>query len=444
MADQTRRALWLGAEKHSVDGDERENPAGIWDMSIVELMLTLMRIVCGRGVVVIDSAAAALMDLPTEHLPADRRQDPFAVQLRSNGFQIKEVDRWFHVKHREVPGPGVWFGLHEFVGLDFAPIMDGAPTDVSAALATWDKMTGQVWRGSAGDAGNAILRTMTYKEKHKQVPGDWWAWDGPEGEPIEVPYLKHQWFRHVDVPEVYGYDRVRAYLAAMTCTQVAAKPLVHDKRTAFDPKRSGWWLVELGHWDFELCMPDPAGYGEGIEGAPRVRWLTTPTVQLLHDLAKGGFYQFSILDSWTAPATPLIKNYAAELRRVWLGAREIEDPEVQRLIRAGVKGAYRVGHGYMRSRQSKVQRPDWAAAITAMSRSNLFRRLWTLWAGPDEMFTGPMPVFIYTDDVYYAHRIDPPGWQIWDGQREDLDDVTELGHWRTSKVLTRRPKKAAC
>lgn len=432
-----RRALWLAADRHAVDGDGRANPPGLFEQSLPDLVMQIMRIVCGRGVAVIDRTAAVLMGLPTGKLPegAAGRGLPEAHQLRASGFTLKEIGRWFHVKHRDVPGPGVWFGLEEFLDGDYFPLKGADPVAMTAALAKWDELTGHVWQGSAGDAGNAILKAQTHKHKGKQVGATWWSWEGPGDEPIELPYLPNTWRRRTDSPSIFGYDRVRAYLSAMTCTPVAGEGLRHTFLTRYDKQHAGWYLVQLGPWELESAMPDPAGYSTA-DGS-RTCWLTHPTVALLSELAADGYYQFGILDSWTAPATPIMTSYGKALRETWQQTRGIEDPEVRALVRAGVKGAYRIGHGYWRSKQSRVQRPDWAAAVTAMSRANLWRRIWKLWENGGN-FQGPMPVYIDTDNVWYEGPISPDGWTIHDGTRADLDDVTELGHWRTAGIRRRK------
>lgn len=438
MAGQPRRALWVGGRENVLDGERRSNPDGMFDTSLPELIAVMMRIVCGAGVVLLSRAAARLMTLPTgDALPAgaDAKNHAAAVQLRSAGFTVKEIGRWFQVKHAE--HGSVWFGLTEFLDVDYFPLGED-PVVVTAALAQWHAITGHVWQGSAGDAGNAILRSITYKQRRKMARPQFWSWEGPEGEPIELPYLTHSWRRRDAGDVIYGYDRVRAYLAAMTCTPVAGDRLTHTGRTTFDPRQSGWWLCHLGPWEFEHAFPDPAG--AGLDRSAPV-WLTTPRVQLLADIAADGFYQFDIVDSWTAPATPVIKNYGTGLRVTWEAARLIEDPAVRAAVRSGVKAAYRIGHGYWRSRQSLVQRPDWSSAITAMSAANIWRKTFKVWENGGT-FDGPRPVMIDTDNVWYDV---PPealralsGWTIWDGDRDDLDDVTSLGDWRTGGVRRRK------
>lgn len=442
MPEQARRALWLAEDRHAVDGVERGNPAGLFDAKLPDLIRQIFGIVCGNGVALIDPTAAARMGLPTGELPSGgmSRTHTVAVELRNAGYVVKEVHRWFLVTHRDIPGDGVWFGLTEFIDLEYCQIIGETPADTTAALSEWHQITGHVWTGGAADAGNVILRAQRYRATRggPELKPEFWSWVGPEGEPYESAYLQFQWQRPVEgMTKAYGYDRVRAYLSAMTTTEVAAEPLTHDGLTEFDPKRSGWWLVELGEWELGHALPDPAGYSfpDDEDGNPsRTGWLSTPTVDLLAELAADGLYSFRVLDSWTAPSTPIMRTYGTQLRKVWDVAGAISNRPVRKLVRAAVKGAYRMGHGHWRSKQSTVQRPDWSAAVTAQSRSNLWRRLWALWFNGGN-FGGPLPVRIDTDNVFFPEPIGTPdGWTIWDGARKDLDEVSKLGHWRTAKV----------
>ncbi len=452
------RALYLADTWHSVDGESRPNPPGIFDVSIVDLFATMLRIVGGFGVILIDVTAAKLLGLPTGKLPSGdgAKRHAVAAQLREGGFTVKEVHRWFHVKHDAYGSAFV--ALAEFLDPDHFPLLADDPRATTAALREWHELGGHPWTGGAGDAGNAILRTVRYRHRRHDATPEWWSWSGPAADVIESPYLPQQWHRADQTTDrAFGYDRVRAYLAAMTCTEVAAEKLTHTALTAFDKKQAGWWLCEFGPWELDALCPDPIGYApdESAEDGRRVRWVTSPTLALLDQLRREDpdFYAYRVLDSWTAPATPIMKTYAEKLRTMWDGAARIESPVVRELVRDGVKGAYRMGHGYMRSRQSSVQRPDWAAAITAQSRSNLWRRVWEL-GKAGGTFLGTWPMWIDVDNVFYPTDIEnESGWTVWPHERPDLDDVAKLGHWRTGGTrevsretglpVSRRKRRAA-
>jgi hypothetical protein len=437
-------AVWTTMVGHAVNGEWRRNPEGFERFTLAALFLGLMRIVGGRGVAIIGPDVAARHGLPTGELPTesdDFRNHGCAVELRTQGFKLKQIGRWFHVEHPRVQGPGVWFGLAEFIGADYNPMFAGSSrTDITAALAEWERITGYVWRKGGGDSGNAILKRMTYGRRHTKP--EFWA-NRPDEQPAagELAYDRRSWMCAKDLrPDTaYGHDKVRAYLGAMTTVKVAGAKLTHDGLTAYSKARAGWYAVELGPWEFSRVMPHPAGYHSVPVDPDRPDgpvWLAHPTVALLDELARDGFITFDIVDSWTAPATDLLINYGRTLREHWEATATIEDPAVRSLVRKSMKAVYRQAHGYWRSGQSEIQRRDWAGALVAGARSNTFRAVWKLWRGPAEKFDGPFPVFIDTDDVYYPEPLTPEGWTVWD-DRPDLDDVTKLGHWRRSKVLGR-------
>lgn len=455
MAD-TRRAVWITDQGHAVDGLWRPNPGGFEHLTLAALFTAIMRIVCGYGVAVLGPDVCRRYGLPSGQLPttaADFKNHGCAVELRSHGFKVKQIDRWFHVEHPDIAGPGVWFALAEFIDLDYCPMFDGNRKLVTAGLAEWHRITGSVWRGAAGAAGNALLRQQRYGH-HKAEP-QWWgngAMDGPYGDPENLPYElaydRHSWrstFFDEPPATLWGLDRIRAYLSAMTTTKVAGAHLKHDRLTSYRPGRCGWYAVQRGRWEFGRVLPDPAGYHPTLVDPQQPDgpvWLAHPTVALLDELARDGFASYRVLDSWTAPATDVLINHGKRLRDVWAATAGIGDPAVRALVRKAVKGVYKQSHGFWCSTQSEVKRRDWAGALVAQSRANLHRRLWQLWRGdakrPEALwFDGPTPMFIETDDVYFPEPLRPEGWTIWDGDRDDLDDVTGLGHWRTSKTIHR-------
>jgi hypothetical protein len=448
MSDQAHRAVWATLTGLTVDGETRPVPQGFERFTVAALFMGLMRIVCGRGVAVIGPDLAARIGLPVDALPTARddfKNHGVAVELRSHGFRVSEISRWFHVKHPSVMGPGVWFALGGLVDVDNNPMFGGTPQQVTAALATWDRITGSVWRGGGGDASNAILKRQRVNRGRTEPV--WRATAGPRGPEGEKPgtlqLTRHLWMTGMDRPDtVYPLDQARAFLSAATCTKVAAGELTHTRKTAYDKKAAGWYEVALGPWgDFANVLPDPAGYHR-VVGPNGGVLLDHPTVGLLDELARDGFYSFDVLDSWTAPATDVLIGWAGELRGYWDQACGIEDDAVRSLVLAGLKACFRQSHGYWRSGQSNVVRYDWAGAMIGMHNANQFRKLWKLWRGPadadpETWWNGPTPVFIETDAVYFPQLVTPDGWTIWDEDEAD-DRVTKLGHWRRMAPVTKK------
>lgn len=454
-------ALHLTSTHTTIDGLTSRNPDTLWDLPLLQLFAQLVLHVGGHGTILIHPSAAGRMLLPTEDLPAGpaSRNHPVAVQLRAAGWKIKDVHRWFTISHREYGQAHI--GLTGFFQGGHFPLIS-TPAQTTAALAAWQQITGHSWLGGAGDAGNQILRMITYSTGRGHPPKrpEWWSWTGPTlpadpdstkvRYPVETWYTPGQWRRPVgpDVTEISGLDRVRAYLSAMTCTKVAARPLEHTPgKLVFDKGRAGWWLVRLGPWELENFLPDPAGYPARTVADPEKRtwWLTSPRLELLAELAAEGLYEYEILDSWTAPATDILKRYGQQLREAWQATKLIADPAVQKLVRAGVKEAYRQAHGHWRSPNSSVQLPCMASSLVAQNAANTWRCAYRIGRNGGD-WTGPWPVQIDTDSLYYpGSKTDvqqlgaEAGLAVWDSDRDDLDDLTMLGEWRTGGTLEYDP-----
>lgn len=450
------RALHLTATHHTVDGVTFPNPPVLWETPTLTLFIQMMQMVGGNGTILLHQSAAEKLALPVGQLPTgeDARKHPVVLALKGAGWKLKDVHRWFHVKHPDYGRAHI--GLTEFFDSGHFPLID-TPARTTAAMAHWHDITGHAWTGSAGDAANQILRSVTVQARRGAPPRrpEFWSWkgptlpsdspDAPPRYPSETWYTPSQWRRAVgpEVTQISSLDRVRAYLGALTCTPVAAGPLEHTPgKLLYDRSRAGWWLVRLGPWEYRDLLPDPAGYApRNDDDGSRVRWLSSPRLDLLAELAQRDEYGYEILDSWTAPATGVLKTFGTELRKSWQGAKLVQDPAVRALVRAGVKEGYRQLHGHWRSHQSTVQRYDWAAALVAQNAVNTWRRAYGI--GNDQ---GLWPVQIDTDSLYYPGGMDEvaeiaraAGWTVWDGARDDLDEVTELGHWRTGRTLPYDP-----
>jgi hypothetical protein len=375
---------------------------------------------------------------------------PILDPLRAAGFGVKDLHRWFHVKHR---GQTINVGLLEHIDAEYCPIIGAARmSDVTTALATWHRLAGRPWFGSAGDTGNELLRSVaTMRHDGRTIVPQFWTYEnkGPGPVAAEMAYQPGDWHRELSgCGKAYGYDRVRAYLAAMTTTPVAGFHLAHEDRvTTFNPKRSGWWRVKVAPWHLYHLMPDPAGYGPRLDDGSR--WLTTPTLRLIADLERDGVHGgFEILESWTAPSQEnILGPYAAKLRTMYDHAREIRDDTERDLIHASIKGAYRMQNGMWSSTQSDIKRPDWSAAVVAMSRATVWRAAWR--AGWRDT-TGPVgnwPLWVDTDAVFYPGPDDPT--KVAEPYRFGIKDA--LGGWRpmpprdvsreTGRPVSRRQKE---
>jgi hypothetical protein len=402
----------------------RPTPIGPED-TLAGVMRRLGRAVGMNGTVLLDKDVAGRLGLPTGELPEGEqaKSHPAVAELAGAGLKTREIHRWTRIAGEG--GRELHVGLLEFIDPIRSPLVNpDRLADTAAALAEWNARTGVPYRGQAGDAGNALLRTLgRFKHEGKTREPSWWSGTGPEGDPVERAYGTRQWRNAQAGAFLHGYDRVRAYLAAMTVTEVAGFGLTRTRAAAFDPKRSGWWLVDVAPWQVPHA-PDPAGYGH--EEGPR--WLTTPTLKLLQQLTDQGVHGgFTVLDSWTAKTEAnVLKPYGTRLRQLWEESTEIRERTDRDALQATIKAAYRQAAGMWRSGQSDVQRPDWSAALVATARANLFRKIWQVGTA-----TGRWPVMIDTDNVFYASDDADAVAARPDG----IELVDKLGGFRIGKTI---------
>lgn len=366
----------------------------------------------GSGVALLAPDIAESLGFPVDELPAgpEAKSHPAAEVARAAGWKVRSVHRWTRFTRGRSQ---VVVGLLDLIDAEYCPLIADFPADTTASFAAWHEATGAPWYGDPGEAGNAVLQASQpakYEAKGRDT-ATWWTLRGPADDPVEWPLRVEWWRREEDKPYEHLYDCTRAYLAAMRTVEVARWQLTPTGRIEFDPKRAGWWLVELSPWTLSHLMPDPAGEGDGT-----TRWVTTPTMNLLTELTEQKVFGTEqrvydgvrVLDSWTAAADrAVMTTYADRLNKAYLSAVAMPDSGDARRLKVAAREAFTWSYGAWRSKKSDVQRPDWAAAVVAEARSNLWRRMWTAGGGgkkPDRAKPGKerWPLRIATDAVWYA------------------------------------------
>ncbi len=352
------------------------------------------------------------------------------VDDRAGGMALGMDDGWI-----TVPGgkdARVYVGSLANIG--WCPLIVGGPLDTLAAFDLYHRLVGVPYHRSPGASGLGLLQKNHPRSAGKTAPVVWET-PGPHENvkrpAFELPYFPTDWHRTdlVDgekpAPFLVGVDKRRAGLGTLGVMRVARFALRHtpNKRT-FDPTQAGWWLVKVPPWNWRR-MPDPAGYGPDTQG-DGIRWLSTPTIELLNWLAEIGLSQGirgqDILDSWTSNACRLWERDAKQLETAWQSAYTLAGnaqgyPERPAVLEA-VSATYREIPGMWAGANSWCKRPDWFGAHTATGRANMWRAVYK--HGKE---TGVWPVKVDGDKWWFPadHA---------QGGRTNLKLGNALGEWR--------------
>lgn len=309
--------------------------------------------------------------------------------------------------------PRIYLGSID--AIDWCPLIHREwPQDTAGAFRLFHDRVGVAYHRSPGVTGLSLLQHLNPKGKAKPI-----AWESPQ----PAGAAEHQWY-----PEdwrgswgtryAHGYDKRRAGLAAMTTVRPARYALRHTGRMTFDPSYAGWWKIEVPAWNYAL-MPDPAGYcnqhDHQLDGVC-VRWVTTPTMELLDQLAAEGVTEGArfVLDSWTSPRSTFTVGWAEHVERVYRDLQVLAggqgDAETctalpgdaERVLEA-LSAVYRETPGMFAGARSWVKRLDWYAAHVAVNRANLWRAAWKIGQQEDRW-----PIRFDGDKVWYPSD-DPDG-----------------------------------
>lgn len=397
----------------------------------------------GEGVVLLDGPMARAVRLPS----TDRERTTEGIDsAKAAGWMAGEPGAWttFYANGR----PTIVVGVHPRIPADRCPLISPWPPDSVHALAMWQRLTGKAWRGTPGVAGMTLLRELapTTMVRGRPTKPAWQQAAGPAGA-HELAWEVSYWSRPAQHPFAHGFDATRMYLAAAgACEVLAAWPLKNEGKR-FDPRKSlaGWWRVRLGEWT-DPRLPSPAGHGD-----PGERWVTTPTLVLLHELAEAArldpsrpWLDFEVTDSWTGAGRRLLRRWADTLEGTYqaatdamnardgAGAPSAHAQDAGR-VRDAVKVVYRETIGLLKPVDPKpgkgVYWPYNHYAIIAQARANLWRKIWQIGTRDDRW-----PIAIDVDNVWY----DSPAEDPERGKPPSLPLVDSQG--RPDRLGTFKPK----
>lgn len=369
--------------------------------------------VADDGVIVMTGAMAVRLGLgvdPSGMTEPERGDHPALQDARGHGWKVSYLSAWTTFQRpaeRREDRYAVHVGVLDWMKGDDLPSTCSTPQESAALLHAWTDEFGVPWAGTAAVAGVTLVRQFGRGPHDKR--NDRFArprWELPAD--IARPEWSHvtsfrglSWRPPVDGRPTWThehtYDVNKQWITAAGQTLLACDSLKRTGPRAYDPKLSGFWLVEFEAWTRGHLLPDPAG-GAAAAGRSGAVWVSTPRLGLVDQLCqRHDEWQhpgYKVLDSYTAPGSLVLKPWAAALRKV------MDDPD----LGPATKSVYAKTFTTISRPGRRVYRPDWAAAVVDMAQANLIRKLLEI-----QLQGGPAPLRIGADQPTWASSA--PNWQ---------------------------------
>lgn len=374
-----------------------------------------------EGVVMLDAYAAAALHLPATLGQIDDPADnPATIALRKAGWKVTRLREWTILYSaamtRNQAGwrPTIHLGVLPWIfeqDTSRCPLIARDHASTVQAFELWRELVGTPYHGTPGVAGISAMREQATAGERAKGP----TWqpkqtgprDGYErdyNDPSEggsPDFLLPMEMIPSDHKYLIGYDAKRMYLAAMGSALVCPwtlKPTGAD--VEWTPELAGWWLITPAPWQ-DKRLPDPAGYPHKVDEDKR--WVTAPTLSLIHELMDEGIHGgYVVHDSYTGPAKRVNRQWYERQRAAWKSPRIAPDPTAldyaaRMPVQAALKACYRETNGMLNAPESRIKRPDWHFATIAQARSNLWRRIRRVGDRLDRW-----PLYINVDCLFYT------------------------------------------
>lgn len=375
------------------------------------------------------------VDAPTEH--------PVLESIRAAGWRVKALTPYMRC-YRTFGKRSVALTIvvNEWTTKNNTPMrMHGSPFMTADRMNAWAYTTGVQWYANGAFTGGDLFWHV-HKEKRASIeeankkrkrenhfPKPWFAedirpmlQDGMVG--CESPYTKSQ-FMNPELPEweepgnfeFLTVDARKAYLSAACYVKVATGKLIPGP-TMFDKALSGFWRVRVAPWPESSCLPNPAGYAAPL--ADGTRWVTSPTLELLDEIR----HEFTVYESWVAKGSTALKAWGERLRDVLYGPH---GPALETAVKSAAVQTIGDWARIPENPETKARlcRPDWNAAVIAMFRSNLWRKM------RDAGHSGIYPAWVETDKVLYpAADVQGIRMTVSRSGRKSFPEGETFGHFR--------------
>lgn len=370
-----------------------------------------------EGVILLDAPVHDRMGFPAKHPANTRGLDAFLVPARAAGWNVSRPSPWmtFYAPGR----PSIHIGLLGWLGTtNHALYVADDPGAMTYRMRRYHETLGSAFHGTPGISGTGLLRDH-YRGRSPRWVG---TFQGIAAADVETE-ARYVWKSPTHLPPLHAfshtYDANLQYLGAANVTEVALDDLKHTGRREFTAKAAGYWKIIVPVWN-DTRMPHPANAPVGKE-----KWVTTPTMQLLEQLAdQGDTVMPEVLDSWTCDRTARVFRAWAEKISKGLDAVTNEPMSAdQDALTVAIKRTYRETIGMSIRPGGRIYRPDWHHAVVGMARCNLFRRLRAAAAAghfPEEINVdavtwgsdNPDPIAAAPAALAGRFRPGPGGWKV--------------------------------
>jgi hypothetical protein len=370
----------------------------------------LARTIDDKGLILIDGNAATVLGVNRDsnsgrwiYEGAPREN---AARCGWTGGKAGPYTRWWNDAKIQI-----WVGILPWIvrpgDPGVFPFAGQWPQDMVAGLQHWHRQLGMPWHAGPAVMGLELMEARLGTYRQSGVKGyrrpDLKCTVTDEIQATEPMWSPQMWRR--DQPEagehLHGWDKRRAGLVAAGQAKLSPPELIHTGARPFDPKRAGWWQISTPPWN-DPRMPHPAG-PPGIEW--QRQWVTTPTMDLLHELADAGVIDApEVINSFTGPARPLLQGWYTALETAYAKpvGGEYEGIDAATIQRAVKECAHR-GLGMLAHEGSSIYRPDWYHAVNATKRANAWRKLWAIGQTEDRW-----PDWLDDDCIWYRSRESDP------------------------------------
>lgn len=325
-------------------------------------------------------------------------------------------------------------GMHTDYGLT------GEPAEVARRLQLFADAVGLPFRGSPVSTGLDLMSIVLPKATRDALAPEN-SFDYDQVGPAAAADLEPQfdWTRPLLPSETNRswlalYDRGGSYLAGWSSLRlgVGAPELLEGEAAVFDPKRAGWWLVQLPDRSEERDPFPNVLDPEGNRAGQQV-WVTTPALEYATAPEPNGMgWEVPVIKAWAWPADrskPVLAPLYKVLREALNQLRELgPDDEDAKAAATLVKQIYKQLSGHfvgtssdlsnrdrstLASNALNVHQPYWTHAMMATARRAILHQIMIVGRA-----TGTWPVVASNNDLI-GYVVDEPDLRAaWPGRPE--------------------------